>query len=44
MAGFSDGNISRMTEGVYHRDDLTEVSAAYRVVDGTPQYLASKLA
>lgn len=39
VAGFSDGGIVCMTEGVY-ATDTTEVAATFRVIDGTPQYLA----
>ncbi|AFU45468.1 hypothetical protein C380_08830 [Acidovorax sp. KKS102] len=39
VAGFSDGGISRMTEGRY-ATDVTEVAATFRMVGGAPQYLA----
>lgn len=39
VAGFSDGGIVRMTEGRY-ATDVTEVTATFRMIDGTPQYLA----
>lgn len=39
VAGFSDGGISRMTEGRY-RTDVQEVAATFRMVNGAPQYLA----
>lgn len=39
VAGFSDGGISRMTEGRY-ATDVTEVAATFRMVGGSPQYLA----
>ena len=39
VAGFSDGGIARMTEGRY-ATDVTEVAATFRMVGGTPQYLA----
>ena len=38
-AGFSDGQIVRMTEGRYVTD-VTEVSATFRMVDRVPQYVA----
>jgi hypothetical protein len=38
-AGFSDGQIVRMTEGRY-TTDVTEVSATFRMVDRIPQYIA----
>lgn len=38
-AGFSDGQITRMTEGRYVTD-VTEVSATFRMVDRIPQYIA----
>lgn len=41
VAGFNNGDISRMTEGVYHRHDLVEVSAAFREVRGISQYVAA---
>lgn len=39
VAGFSDGNIIRMTEGRYSTN-VTEVWAGFRTVDGIPQYVA----
>ena len=39
VAGFSDGGIARMTEGRY-ATDVTEVAATFRMIGGTPQYLA----
>ena len=39
VAGFSDGGISRMTEGRY-ATDVTEVCATFRKVNGIPQYIA----
>lgn len=38
-AGFSNGSVARMTEGAY-RTTVTEVNAAFRMVDGVPQYIA----
>lgn len=41
VAGFSDGGISRMTEGRYVVDaGIAEVSASFRKVNGIPQYIA----
>jgi hypothetical protein len=39
VAGFSGGNIIRMTEGRY-TTAVTEVAATFRKVNGVPQYLA----
>lgn len=39
VAGFSDGGISRMTEGRY-ATAVTEVAAMFRKIDGIPQYVA----
>ena len=39
VAGFSDGGVMRLTEGVY-RTTATEVSATFRTLDGIPQYIA----
>lgn len=39
VAGFSDGGISRMTEGEY-ATGVGEVAATFRMVDGIPQYIA----
>ncbi len=39
VAGFSDGGISRMSEGVY-KTTATEVSATFRQINGIPQYIA----
>lgn len=39
VAGFSDGGISRMTQGRYHTG-AEEVVSTFRVVGGVPQYLA----
>lgn len=38
-AGFSDGGVVRMTEGVY-TTTATEVAATFRMVDRIPQYIA----
>lgn len=38
-AGFSGGQISRLTEGRYVTS-VTEVAATFRIVDGIPQYIA----
>jgi hypothetical protein len=42
VAGFSGGNIIRMTEGRY-TTAVTEVTATFRQIDGIPQYLAVPL-
>lgn len=39
VAGFSDGQIIRLTEGRY-RTDATEVWATFRTINGIPQYVA----
>ena len=39
VAGFSDGQIVRMTEGVY-TTGVTEVAATFRMVNRVPQYIA----
>lgn len=39
VAGFNGGGLVRMTEGRYHTD-ATEVFATFRMLNGTPQYLA----
>lgn len=39
VVGFSDGTVVRMGADRY-RTDVTEVSATFRVIDGTPQYVA----
>lgn len=39
VAGFSGGQIMRMTEGVY-QTDATEVAATFRMADSVPQYVA----
>jgi len=39
VAGFSDGGMVRMTEGIY-TTDVTEVAATFRRVDDIPQYVA----
>lgn len=39
VAGFNGGNISKKTEGSYSTP-VTEVSAAFRMVDRIPQYIA----
>lgn len=38
-AGFSDGQVVRMTEGRY-TTDVTEVAATFRMLDRVPQYVA----
>lgn len=40
VAGFSDGGISRLSEGRY-ATDAAEVVATFRQVNGVPQYLAA---
>lgn len=40
VAGFNSGQIARLTEGRY-RTEATEVAAAFRVLDGIPQYMAA---
>ena len=39
VAGFSDGNVERMTEGRY-QTQVAEVSATFRYIGGIPQYIA----
>lgn len=39
VAGFSDGQVVRLTEGRY-QTDVTEVAATFRMLDRTPQYIA----
>ena len=39
MAGFSDGGVVRVTEGVY-KTSVAEVAAAFRMVNRIPQYIA----
>ncbi len=39
VAGFSGGNVTRMTEGRY-TTNTTEVVATFRMTDGIPQYIA----
>ena len=39
LAGFSDGQVNRLSEGVY-RTDVLEVAATFRTVNGIPQYIA----
>lgn len=39
VAGFNGGGLVRLTEGRYHTD-ATEVFATFRMVGGTPQYVA----
>lgn len=39
VAGFNGGNIARMTQGRY-ATSVQEVAAAFRDVDGVPQYMA----
>jgi hypothetical protein len=39
VAGFSDGQAVRVTEGRY-QTDVTEVAAVFRMVDRIPQYIA----
>jgi len=43
VAGFSDGGVTRLTEGEY-RTAVSEVSATFRIVNGMPQYLAVVIA
>ena len=42
VAGFSDGGVSRMTEGRY-ATSVSEVAATFRHVNGIPQYIAIPL-
>lgn len=39
VAGFNDGSIARLTQGVYETS-VTEVIATFRTRDGIPQYVA----
>ena len=39
VAGFSDGGISRLTEGRF-TTDVAEVAATFRMIDRIPQYIA----
>ena len=39
VAGFSNGAVTRISEGVYSTA-VTEVSATFREIDGIPQYIA----
>lgn len=39
VAGFNGGGLVRLTEGTYHTD-AAEVFASFRMLNGTPQYIA----